>query len=306
MFLMVGPAGVGKNTLMQDAIKYSRGSLRQLPTATTRPARPNEQQGREHLFLSQTEFEQMIAKDSLIEWQVVHEYLYGVPRATVEEAIVAGQDLIADIEVLVAPYLRSVYPDNVILTFIQPRSVEDLIKRMKVRGTPEDEIATRLRRVEMEMSYAPFCDYLIVNDQFKRAAQTLRGIIQAEMSRRALINWRAENHLPRHKVSYAASVVPVCGDEILSQSESPHFPTILPSHGEMPDEAALRVLHQTFNFEPAQDRLIGSKSSNGFVSPVEVKCINQEHFEQITFIYHYRMHERISPPEGWAWVKRHD
>jgi guanylate kinase len=305
MFLMVGPAGVGKNTLMQEAIAYSRGRLHQLPTATTRPARPNEQQGREHLFVSHTEFEQMIADDSLIEWQTVHEYLYGVPRATVETAIVAGEDLIADIEVLGATYLRSVYPDNVVLIFIQPRSVDDLINRMKERGTPEEEIATRLRRVEMELSYAPFCDYLIVNDQFKRAAQTLRGIIQAEMSRRALLNWRAENHLPRHKFSYATMVVPVCGDEMLSQREPPFFPTILPSHGEMPDEAALRILKQTFNVEPTQEHLIGSNSSGGFVSPVEVKHINQAHFEQITFVYQYQMHDRIAPPEGWEWVKRH-
>jgi hypothetical protein len=75
------------------------------------------------LFVTHDEFQKMIASNALIEWQNVHhDDLYGMPRATVEDAVVQGEDLIADIEVLGATYLRSVYPDNVILIFIAPPS----------------------------------------------------------------------------------------------------------------------------------------------------------------------------------------
>ncbi len=184
---MVGPAGAGKNAIMNEVLRQL-ADLRQLPTATTRPIRDTEQQGREHQFVSEAEFQKMDERHELIESQTVHNHLYGTPRLTIENAMRDGQDLIADIEVLGATYLHNAYPHNTVLVFVQPPSVDDLIKRMSIRGETQDEIDRRLQRVEMEMQYAPQCDYLITNyqDQLKQSSATLLGIVLAERSRRSL------------------------------------------------------------------------------------------------------------------------
>jgi guanylate kinase len=187
LFVMVGPAGAGKNAIMNEVLRQV-ADLHQLPTATTRPMRDTEQQGREHLFVSDAEFQKMDEEHQLIESQTVHNHLYGTPRATIESAMRDGRDLIADIEPLGATYLHNAYPNNTILVFVQPPSVEDLIKRMSIRGETQDEIDTRLQRVEMEMQYAPQCDYLITNyqDQLKQSSAILYGIVLAERSRRSM------------------------------------------------------------------------------------------------------------------------
>ena len=183
MFILVGPAGAGKNAIMNEVL-HQLPDLHQLPTATTRPMRDTEQQGREHHFVSEAEFQQM----ELIESQTVHNHLYGTPRLTIENAMREGRDLIADIEVLGATHLHNAYPHNIVLVFVQPPSVDDLITRMSIRGETQAEIDRRLQRVEMEMQYAPQCKYLITNyqDQLKQSSAILYGIVLAERSHRAL------------------------------------------------------------------------------------------------------------------------
>jgi guanylate kinase len=187
LFVMVGPAGAGKNAIMNEVLRQL-ADLHQLPTATTRPMRDTEQQGREHQFVSEAEFQQMELHGDLIESQPVHNHFYGTPRVTFENAMRDGLDLIADIDVVGATRLHNAYPHNTVLVFVQPPSVDELIKRMSIRGETQGEIDIRLQRVEMEMHYAPQCDYLITNyqDQLKQSSAILYGIVLAERSRRAL------------------------------------------------------------------------------------------------------------------------
>jgi guanylate kinase len=197
LFVIVGPAGVGKNALMNTVIERFT-DLRQLTTATTRGVRPGEQPGREHLFVSVSEFQRMLAANELLESQLVHENYYGVPRKTVETAIANGTDLIADIDVLGAAALRSNFPQQTVLIFLQPPSKDELRRRMNKRGENPIEIEKRMKRVEMEMAYAPECDYLIINDEMEKASEILYGIVLAERARRELLKLRKKtNPTPR-------------------------------------------------------------------------------------------------------------
>ncbi|MBI5669451.1 MAG: guanylate kinase [Chloroflexi bacterium] len=299
IFVLVGPPGVGKNALM-NVVLNRVDNLRQLPTATTRAPRPNEQQGREHLFVTRDEFQQLIDSKALIEWQVVHGELYGMPRATVEEAIAGEHDLIADIDVLGATYLRSLYPDNAVLIFIQPPSLDELKKRMETRGERPEEIAKRLRRVDMEMQYAPLCDYLITNAVLEDASEILYAIVLAERSRSALLNLRVERHLPRRKFTFATTVIPVHGGEVLCHDGDPPFPTAPLTHGEFPHDAALRAIQQELGIAATEDLLAFGKQQA--ILPVALDTAEQSHFQQFIFVYLYLLPQRITPPERWQWI----
>lgn len=301
LFVLVGPSGVGKNTLLKHVVKEVE-NLRQLPTFTTRGPRQGEQEGKQHYFVSVPEFQRRLASGEMVEWQQVHEgTFYGTPLKDIEEAISANCDLIADIDVLGATALRSVYADNTVLIFIQPPDRDELRRRLEKRGeeTPE-QIEKRLDRAEMEMQYAPICDYLILNDDEDAAAEVLRSIILAERSRRALLNLRAERNLPRHKFAYLAAVMPVYGHEVLLPDELSRLPATHLLQGEYPYEAALRLLSETFKVRASSDQLLALRPHDPFM-PVMMEMRDQSHFQQLIFVYLCRLNERIVPPEGWRW-----
>jgi hypothetical protein len=232
-----------------------------------------------------------------------------MPKATVEQAIDSEQDLIADIDVKGATYLRVIYPDNAVLIFIQPASTEDLRTQMQSRGETPADIEKRMRRVKMEMQYAPLCDYLITNENgnIEKARDSLYGIILAERSHRALLNLRAEQDLPRHKVTYVTSVIGFCGDEVLYRADAPHFSTVQITYGEFPHDAALRALAQDFGLNPSlshfyPDAYQESTSENTLIMPISLETQLEEHHQQIAFFYLYRLPNRLNPPQGWTWI----
>jgi len=196
LFILVGPGGAGKNTLMNHILDRF-GTLKQLPTATTRPIRPDEQHGREHLFLDVEAFQELIDNNALIEYQEVRPgQYYGVPRDTVQTAIDESNDLIADIEVLGASILREQYPENTTLIFITPPSMNRLAKQMRERGTDEATIKDRMIRAAMEMPFAPLCDHIIINDNLDNAIEELHDIIEQAQGFGQL------ESVPNHAVHY--------------------------------------------------------------------------------------------------------
>jgi guanylate kinase len=185
IFVLVGPGGVGKNTLMQ-MILPRLDNLSQLATATTRLRRPYELEGREHLFMALEDFQALIESDGLVEYTEVHPgKYYGVPRAPLEAAFSEGQDLIADIEIAGAARIKAAYPDNSVLVFIAPPSIDVLEARMRDRGEDEKGIQDRLNRTDSEMAFRGECDMVIVNDDREVAAQELYAYIATERELRA-------------------------------------------------------------------------------------------------------------------------
>lgn len=189
IFVLIGPSGSGKNTIMNAVLRGQHPDrLRQLPTATTRPKRHYETEGVEHFFVSHEAFEQLIADGALIEYQRIHGAgYYGTPRAAIDETIAQGYDLIADIDIYGAQALKQAYPQQVVLIFISPPSPHSLEARIRQRQTDDDQqIKTRLERVTLEMTYALRADYLIVNDDLDSAIQLVQQVVVARRNRCSL------------------------------------------------------------------------------------------------------------------------
>ncbi|GIK28127.1 MAG: guanylate kinase [Chloroflexota bacterium] len=177
IFILVGPGGAGKNTLMK-AVMPQLDNLSQLATATTRDPRPGEQHGREHIFMDLATFEQWKDNGWFVEFEeVTPEKYYGTPKIALERAFAEGRDLIADIEIAGAERIKAAYPDNVVLMFIWAHQ-DVLAERMRARGTSEKDIQERLDRAEREYAFAEQCEALVVNDIQTQAADELRSLIE--------------------------------------------------------------------------------------------------------------------------------
>ncbi|MDE2775393.1 MAG: guanylate kinase [Chloroflexota bacterium] len=193
IFVMIGPGGAGKNAIMK-AIISAFPAIEQLATATTRPMRADETQGREHLFVSERAFRKMISENELLEHQeVTPGKLYGIPRRTVEDALSAGAARIADIEVLGAIALAAAYPRNIVQLFVTVPGVNSeaqlalLEERMRTRADDATDIEQRLERARrLELPYQNRCDYNVVNADLERAIEHTSAIIRGEMVKRRL------------------------------------------------------------------------------------------------------------------------
>ncbi len=194
IFVMIGPGGAGKNAIMKAIIARHMG-VQQLATATTRPMRADEEQGREHLFISTETFQQMITNDELLEFQeVTPSKFYGIPRQAVAESLSQGETRIADIEVLGARALVTAFPENVVQIFVTVpgETLDDqldvLESRMLKRDDNTTNIEKRLERAKvLELPYQSQCDYVVVNDTLEHAIDLVADIIQQELKNRQLI-----------------------------------------------------------------------------------------------------------------------
>jgi|YNPMSStandDraft_2_1061718.scaffolds.fasta_scaffold08282_2 guanylate kinase len=298
LFILVGPSGAGKNTLLAKSLEKVVG-LTQMPTCTTRSPREGERDGEQHFFLSEEKFDQLIQEKSFVEWQVVHGKRYGTLKSVVEQGINTGKDYIADIEVLGAFSLKESYAGNVILIFVLPSSMEILEQRIRQRGyVSEDEVAVRLSRVQFELTYMPKCDYVIINDDLEVAIEQLKGIILAERSRRAIMNSRVSNGYPQHIYHNTATGIVLNEQEtelLLVKREGGSksgwwFPPgghVEP--GEYPHEALIREIEEETGYRVEiimQDQNVGMKFDKTLVMPKPYWILledmgNHFHFDMI-------------------------
>lgn len=181
-FILSGPSGAGKNTLLNLALQQVRG-VYYLPSITTRAMRPGETQGSPYYFTSREEFERMIAADTFLEWKQIHtgDY-YGTHLPTITHAINGGYDIITDMDVLGCVEVMKRFPRNTVSIFITTPDIEDLRRRLAGRDEAPELIERRLKRVDMEMAYADKYHYLIVNDKLNRAVGELVQVINRYMA----------------------------------------------------------------------------------------------------------------------------
>ncbi len=154
-------------------------------SATTRSPRPGEVDGVHYQFKTLDEFQQLIDSDGLLEWAVYGSHHYGTPRASVEEHMAAGQQVILEIDVQGAFQIREKVP-QAHLVFIEPPSMEVLEARLRGRGTETEEvIQQRLQAAKVELSRKMEYDIQLVNDDLDKATEQLVSYVneQAEKTR---------------------------------------------------------------------------------------------------------------------------
>lgn len=178
-FIISGPSGVGKSTVLKSLIE-KRKNLYFSVSATTRDARPGEVDGVHYHFLDVDTFRDWIAKGEFLEYAEFVGNFYGTPKKYVYAAMEEGKDVILDIEVQGAIQVFSKMPE-VVRIFIAPPSWEELERRLTDRGTDsEDKIQKRLLRAKVEFQTAHTYDYFVINDSVENAVRELDAIMTAE------------------------------------------------------------------------------------------------------------------------------
>lgn len=182
LIVLSAPSGAGKSSLVERALKQLR-RLRYSISYTTRQPRGLERHGIDYYFVDEAAFTEMRERGEFIEWAYVHGCYYGTHRATIEQILVEGNDVLLDIDVQGAAQMRDCMPEAVTV-FLLPPSKKVLEARLRRRNlnAPED-MARRLSNAAAEVRLFEQFDYVIINDDRDRAFGALKAIITAERRR---------------------------------------------------------------------------------------------------------------------------
>ena len=182
LIVISGPSGVGKGTIYSQLLKNDH-SLTFSVSVTTRAPRVGEREGIDYFFISQEEYDRLLAEDAFLEHATVHGNSYGTLKSQVEAKLAAGWSVVLDIDPQGARNVMNIWPDCVSI-FLLPPSYEELRKRLYGRNTDDPEqIERRLGNARGEIEQANLYQYNVVNDDVERAYQRVAAIIAAEKLR---------------------------------------------------------------------------------------------------------------------------
>jgi guanylate kinase len=184
MLVLSSPSGAGKTTLSRRLLQND-SLVTMSVSATTRPRRPNEVEGRDYFFKREAEFAAMVEAGEFLEHAVVFANRYGTPKAPVFAALKAGRDVLFDIDWQGTQQLRQEARDDVVSIFVLPPSRAELERRLKARAEdPSDVIAKRMAKADDEISHWAEYDYVVVNDAVALAEAKVATILKAERLKR--------------------------------------------------------------------------------------------------------------------------
>ena len=184
MLVLSSPSGAGKTTISRLLLARDQ-SLTMSVSATTRPMRPGEVEGRDYYFVDPTEFNLMVNRQELLEHAKVFDNYYGTPRGPVEAALRAGKDIVFDIDWQGAQQLAQEARQDLVSVFILPPSTEELDRRLHARAQdPAEIVAKRMARAPDEMSHWAEYDFIIVNNDVEESVAQVQAIVAAERLRR--------------------------------------------------------------------------------------------------------------------------
>ncbi len=184
--MIAGPSGVGKGTVVREVLSRIPDGLALSVSATTRPPRPGETDGTDYYFVDDEDFDRMVAGGEMLEWaEVFHGHRYGTPSGPVGLHRDAGNDVVLEIDVEGAGWVRERVPDAVMI-LLEPPSRAELERRLRSRGTESDaSIAERLAKADWELSQRSLFDHVVVNDELARASTQVAAIIESSRVRPA-------------------------------------------------------------------------------------------------------------------------
>ena len=179
LFVLSSPSGAGKTTIARMLLDQDSGISLSV-SATTRPMREGEVDGRDYHFVTDAEFDRMVESGQFLEWAHVFGRRYGTLENEVRKSIDAGCDVLLDIDWQGTQQLKQVDPD-IVRVFILPPSMAELERRLRARGTDSDEvIAGRMERAAAEISHWAEYDYVLVNEDKETCLGKVHAILEAE------------------------------------------------------------------------------------------------------------------------------
>ncbi|MCL2289361.1 MAG: guanylate kinase [Bacteroidetes bacterium] len=178
LIIFAAPSGSGKTSI----VKYLLAQHLPLTfsiSATTRPKRPNEEEGVDYFFLTPKQFQEKIVAGDFLEWEEVYAgAYYGTLKSEVDKLLEKGENVIFDVDVLGALNIKKIYAEQALALFVKPPSVEALKERLKIRGTEcAESLKRRIDKATYELSFAPDFDITIINDHLEEAQSDAKQIV---------------------------------------------------------------------------------------------------------------------------------
>ncbi|MBR4917668.1 MAG: guanylate kinase [Bacteroidales bacterium] len=179
VIIVSAPSGAGKTSIVRHLLEEVP-ELKFSISATTRHKRDYEEDGKDYYFITPDQFKERLANDEFLEWQEVYkDQYYGSLKCEVERIWNNGQTVIFDVDVLGGLNIKKFYGDNALAVFIEPPTIEELVNRLKKRGTEtEESLKKRVDKAEYEMSFADQFDKIVLNDDLKTAQQEMIDLVQ--------------------------------------------------------------------------------------------------------------------------------
>ncbi|WP_367605856.1 guanylate kinase [Legionella sp. W05-934-2] len=179
LIVVAAPSGGGKTSLIRNVLS-KLDNLEVSISHTTRPARPKEVNGKDYYFVETAQFARMIEANEFIEYAQVFDHQYGTSKQQIIEKLVAGVDILFDIDWQGAEQIKQHFKEDVVTIFILPPSLEKLRERLTNRNQDTDSVIhSRMQKAQDEMRHYNQFDYVIINDDFEHAAEELASIVIA-------------------------------------------------------------------------------------------------------------------------------
>jgi guanylate kinase len=180
IFVITAPSGAGKTTIIKNILEKGVEGIGYSISHTTRKPRKGESHGLHYYFVDRENFEKMIEAHEFVEWAVVYDYLYGTSISSINRELSSGKDLLMDVDIQGSQAIKRQFPDSLSI-FILPPSLGILKERLQKRS-PNDKmnIDLRLKKAAEEIQRCRDYDFIIINDDLKKAIKELEAIIVAQ------------------------------------------------------------------------------------------------------------------------------
>ncbi len=188
LIIFSAPSGAGKTTIVHWLMSRVPG-LAFSVSATSRQIRPGETDGKDYHFLSVDDFKQKIRANAFVEWEEVYEnQFYGTLISEVERLRNEGKHVVFDVDVKGGMNIKRLYGNDALAIFIQPPSIEELEKRLRLRNTDDDEsIRKRVKKAGYELQYAKHFDVVIINDKLEEAKQKTMEVVTQFLNKEPVV-----------------------------------------------------------------------------------------------------------------------